>query len=193
MARKLETTSVAKKGGRKPIVRRDSNSSATVDDPEPLVSLPSSRPPQKRGKKRVMVQNESSSSDETILPLALCDDDSGDEETFSDLEPLEFDINVNVNDYCAVKFHVDEKSEKVKHYIGLIQEHDLAAGVYLVRFLRKTATGNRFTFPAVQDVAWVQKESIVTKLKPIQLGTTSRQQRFFSFQDVDKFSLENLY
>lgn len=172
------------------------------DDPQPLTSLAALPSGNKRDRKPIhhlSLPNDegSSSSEDDIQFYSGLHDHSKDEETFSDLETIQVDLNLTVNDYCAVKFYMDEKQCQVKHFIGKVEEIDAAANAFKINFLRKFRpnTENRFIYPNVKDVAWVKKEFIVTKLVALTLGTTSRQQSYLSFSNFDKFSelFINLY
>lgn len=138
--------------------------------------------PEKRGRKpKVRCISESSSEEDDPAPLMS---DESDLETFSDLEEKDskkdfaVDLTVELNDYCVVKFDMDE-TKAVKHYVGRILQID--GDAYEINFLRKTTGVNKFVFPNIPDVAWIEKKRIVTKLVPLHLGTTSRQNRIISF------------
>lgn len=121
---------------------------------------------------------DSSSEDE---PKALPSSESDvDLETFSDLE-TEFQPNLNFgkNDFCVVQLPLQEQNG-MKHYVGQILE--IEGENFKLNFMRKVATGvNVFVFLEKPDVAWISKQQIVTRVKPKPLGTTSRQNRKFSF------------
>ncbi len=137
----------------------------------------------KRGRpaKRKLIQVSEGSSDEDD-PMPLVTNDDSDLDPFSDLEDeaAEFqpDLNFDKDDFCVVKFTMNETNE-IKHYVGQIVQ--LEEETCEINFMRKSVGVNHFIFPSIADQAWVQKSSIVSKVKPVQLGTTTRQKRVYTF------------
>ncbi len=132
-----------------------------------------------RPKKAQRHIEESSSEDEPEY-LAVSDTDM-DPETFSDLEAKqEFqpDLNFGKDDFCVVEFELNEKSGS-KHYVGKILE--IEGENFKIDFMRKTTGDNTFVFLENSDIAWINKNRIVTKVNALKLGTTSRQNRKISF------------
>ena len=88
---------------------------------------------------------------------------------------------------------MDEGKSKIKHYIGQILERD-DNNHFKTKFLRKAvASGpNRFIFPAIDDIAWIEEKNLVQNVKICQLGTTSRQNRHF-FIETNLDDVFNLY
>lgn len=164
-----------------------------------LFAKDNSKKKAKKGKnKKKAPMHESDSSDLDVEPLNLTDT-SDYSETFSDLEQDRedtptIDFNFKENDFCVVKFFMDEKQDQLKHFVGQILEYDSEKNAYKMNFLRKNTGTNfndTFHFPQVKDEAWVQKNSIVTKVVANKVGTTSRQNRYLRIQLPQMFS--NLY
>ncbi len=126
-------------------------------------------------------------SDFGFQPLSSSDDDP---ETFSDLEEDDETWEPELNEFYAVKFDMDEQQHKIKHYIGQILECKGTA--FKIKFLRKTTGVNRFVFPNIDDIAWIQRLNIVKKVNPLQVGSTSRQNRVLSILHAAA-NFENLY
>lgn len=117
-------------------------------------------------------ESESNSSGADKLKYAS----SNDSEIFSDLdEPV---LDSETGKFVLIKFFMDEGKSKIKHYIGEILEQD-DNDYFKMKFLRKTGENNRFIFLAIDDIACIEKENLIRKVKTQQLGTTSRQNRHF--------------
>lgn len=58
------------------------------------------------------------------------------------------------------------KSRELKHYVGKILDGD--GDSYKIIFIRKTASNNKYIFPQIADVAWIEKKRTFTKVVPLQ-------------------------
>ncbi|XKL68946.1 hypothetical protein PGB90_006715 [Kerria lacca] len=97
----------------------------------------------KKGKnKRKEPIHESDSSDlEDVESLNLTDT-SDYSKSFSDLEQDRentptMDLNFKENDFCIVKFFMDEKQDQLKHFVGQILKHNSKNNMYKMNFLEK--------------------------------------------------------
>ncbi|ENN76357.1 hypothetical protein D910_12470 [Dendroctonus ponderosae] len=83
-----------------------------------------------------------------------------------------------VNDYVVVKLLAQRS---VKHYIAVIMSK--AEDEFVAKFMRKSL-GNKFTFPATDDVANIDQDDIAEILS--QPSVNNRQQYTFSL-DISKY------
>ncbi len=104
---------------------------------------------------------------------------------FQNLLPL---TKMLLGQFYLVQFQTEEDNN-FKQYIGQQIDFQESENIYSFSFLRFKA--GKFSFPQVEDFAKVKKEVIFRRFCGSRLGTTSRQQRSFSFY-VD-FSKYNIY
>lgn len=83
-----------------------------------------------------------------------------------------------MNDYVVVKLLAQRS---VKHYIAVIMSK--AEDEFVAKFMRKSL-GNKFTFPATDDVANIDQDDIAEILS--QPSVNNRQQYTFSL-DISKY------
>ena len=83
-----------------------------------------------------------------------------------------------VNNYVLVEFD----TEPEKYYVGLVTKPMDDEEDYEVSYMRRKRSTWEFTFPAIDDIAFVKLTDIkAILLKPNQCGTTSRQKSSYSF------------
>lgn len=87
-------------------------------------------------------------------------------------------LEPQVNDYVVVKLLAQRS---VKHYIAVIMSK--AEDEFVAKFMRKSL-GNKFTFPATDDVANIDQDDIAEILS--QPSVNNRQQYTFSL-DISKY------
>lgn len=99
------------------------------------------------------------------------DNDSDNEENISNM------TNPKVNDYIIVKLL---GKKKFHYYIALVLKESIKD--LTVKFLKKSS-GNKFTFPDIEDVSIIDFKDVVMVLK--QPLVNNRQQ--YEFSVVDKY------
>ena len=138
------------------------------------------RKPQKKIKKKPVVESSSSSEDDEPIPF----DDSSDADFESDQSKDESSSQKNLaqGDFVVVKFGT---KATIHHYIGLIDDIGASDEEPEARFLHRipSANANRPTFAFRDDDegAFPRCDIVKILLKPHQAGGTTRRQTQFVF------------